>query len=278
MALFSAFLRITQYKKTVKYFILFERRKDMLRRLIIGVLFILIILLGFSMSGFAQTETDAKVMEKFKKAFPRVKTENIGKADIEGMYEINMPGKILYYFPEKDYLFAGSIWNSEGKNLTDERESAITTEKIKNLSLEKALKLGNGERIVIEFTNPDCHYCRDASKFLSKQENIVRYVFFVTFDRQKDAAQKVRYIFCGKDKEKAYKEVMNGDLDKMGFAVCNDEKAEALFNEHKHISETIGINSTPQFWINGKHVQGADIPVMEKLLGVGAKEPSEKKE
>jgi thiol:disulfide interchange protein DsbC len=248
----------------------------MLRRLLTGSLLIFIALTGFSMPGFAQTDINTKVMEKFKKAFPRVKVESIRKADIEGMYEINMPGRILYYFPEKDYLFAGSIWNSAGENLTDERESILITEKVKNLSLEKALKIGQGERIIIEFTDPDCPYCRDASKYLSKQDNIVRYVFFVSLGMHKDAEQKIRYILCEKDKEKAYKEVMNGDLDKMGFAVCNDEKVEALLNEHKRIAETMGINSTPQFWINGRHVQGADIPLIEKLLG-GVK-GSEKKQ
>jgi thiol:disulfide interchange protein DsbC len=278
MALFSAILRITQYKKVVKYFILFGRRNTMLRKLIISGLFIFIILLSSSISGFAQNDADGEVMEKFKKAFPRVKPESIGKADIEGMYEVNIPGKILYYFPEKDYLFVGSIWNSADKNLTDERESQIITEKVKNLSLEKAVKLGKGERVIIEFTNPDCSYCRNASKFLSQQDNIVKYVFFVHFGTNKDTEQKIRYVLCGKDREKAYKEAMNGDLDKMGFALCNDEKVEALLNEHKRISSAMGINSTPQFWIEGKHVQGADIPLIGKLLGIKSKEQQEKKQ
>lgn len=248
----------------------------MLRKLLTVGIFIFIILPCLSISGLAQTDPDAKVLEKFKKAFPRIKAESIVKTDIEGMYEVNMPGRIMYYFPEKDYLFAGSIWNTSGRNLTDERQSLIITEKIKALSLEKALIIGKGERIIIEFTDPDCPYCRDASKHLSKKENIVRYVFFVSLGMHKDADQKVRYIFCGKDKEKAYKEAMNGDLDGMKFTVCNDEKVETLINEHKKISNAIGINSTPQFWIEGKHVQGADIPMMDKLLGGGAKEPEKK--
>jgi thiol:disulfide interchange protein DsbC len=250
----------------------------MLRKLIAVGFLLLIILPGFSTSLFAQTDVDtAKVMEKFKETFPLAKAEGILKTDIEGMYEISIPGKILYYFPGKNYLFTGSIWNAAGKNLTDERESSMTTEKVKNLSLEKALKLGKGERIIVEFTDPDCSFCRDASKYLSKQENIVRYVFFFPLPMHKNAEQKVRYILCEKDKEKAYKDVMNGDLDKMKFAVCNDEKVEAILNEHKRIAASMGINSTPQFWIEGKHVQGADIPLIGKLLGIESKETEKKK-
>jgi thiol:disulfide interchange protein DsbC len=250
----------------------------MLRRLITVGFFLLIILPSFSISLFAQTDVDAtKVMEKFQETFPWAKAEVIQKTDIEGMYEISIPGKILYYFPGKNYLFTGAIWNSAGKNLTDERESSLTTEKVKNLSLEKSLKLGKGEHIVIEFTDPDCSYCRDASKYLSKQENIARYVFFVPLPMHKNAEQKIRYILCEKDKEKAYKDAMSGELDKVKFNVCNDEKVEALLNEHKRIAASMGINSTPQFWIDGKHVQGANIPLIGRLLGIESKEQEKKK-
>jgi len=248
----------------------------MLRRLLINGLFILIVTLGFSLYGFAQTDMDVKVMEKLNKAFPSIKAESIIKTDMEGVYEVNVPGKTLYYFPDKDYLFTGSIWNSKGKNLTEERESVILTEKVRSLSLEKALKIGKGENIIIEFTDPDCPYCRDASKYLSKKENIIRYVFFVPLAMHKDAEQKIKYVLCAKNIEAAYKEAMNGDLDGKKFAVCNDEKVEALLNEHRRISKSIGINSTPQFWINGKHVEGADIPLIEKLLGGAVKEPVKK--
>lgn len=249
----------------------------MFKRLICWLLVLFGILLGFQVSGFAQTNTEAKIteakiMEKFKKAFPKVNAEALRKTDIDGMYEIIIPGRILYYFPEKDYMFAGAIWTAAGKNLTEERASEIATEKLKNVPLEKALKIGNGKNIVIEFTDPDCPFCRDASKFLSAHGNITRFVFFVPLPIHKNAEQKVRYVFSSKDKEKAYEEAMTGKLDSMKFEVSHDEKVERLLNEHKQISAKIGINSTPQFWINGRHVSGANMPLIKSLLGQDAKQ------
>jgi len=247
----------------------------MLKRLICG-LFAFGILLSLLTAEFAQAGTDLEVMEKLKKSFPWANAESVRKTDVEGMYEVAVPGRVVYYFPDKDYLFVGSILTPARKNLTEERMNEIATEKIKTLPLEKGLKIGSGKNIVIEFTDPDCPYCRDASKFLSGQGNITKYVFFIPLPMHPDAESKVRYVFCAKDKEKAYEEAMSGKLDGKKYEVCKDEKVEKLLNEHKQISAKMGINSTPQFWINGKHVSGANIALMKSLLGQDIKKPQDK--
>ena len=241
-------------------------RIGMLRKLVYGVL-IIGALLGCSTTGIARAASDSEVMDKFKNSFPGANAESLRKTDIEGMYEIVVPGRIIYYFPEKDYIFVGSILTASRKNLTEERMNQIATEKIKTLSLEKGLKMGDGRNVVIEFTDPDCPYCRDASKFLSGQANITKYVFFIPLPMHPDAENKVRYVFCAKDKEKAYEEAMTGKLDGKKYEVCSDEKVEKLIGEHKQLAAKMGVNSTPQFWINGKHVSGANIPLMQSLLG-----------
>jgi thiol:disulfide interchange protein DsbC len=244
----------------------------MLKRLICRF-FAFGILLSLLTAGFAQAATDSEVMEKFKKSFPWANGESLRKTDVEGVYEVAVPGRLVYYLPEKDYLFVGSILTPTRKNLTEERMNEIATEKIKTLPLEKALKIGSGKNIVIEFTDPDCPYCRDASKFLLGQGNITKYVFFIPLPMHPDAENKVRYVFCAKDKEKAYEEAMTGKLDGKKYEVCTDEKVGKLLNEHKQISAKMSINSTPQFWINGKHVSGANIPLMKSLLGQDVKKP-----
>ncbi|MCX8022573.1 MAG: DsbC family protein [Syntrophorhabdaceae bacterium] len=216
----------------------------------------------------AGEDVDPKILEKFKKSYPMAQAERLNKTDIEGMYEVIAPGRIFYYFPEKNYLFAGALWASPNRNLTEERLGEILTEKVKALPLEKALKIGDGKIKVIEFTDPDCPYCRDASKFLSSQSNITRYIFFTPLPIHKEAEQKIKYIFCAKDRERAYEEAMTGKLDNKKFEICNDDKVVRLLNEHKQISASVGINSTPQFWINGKRVAGANINLMKSLLGV----------
>ncbi len=242
----------------------------MLKKLILG-LFVFLSLSNLSTAGSNGTATDSEVMDRFKKSFPWANAESLHKSDIEGMYEVSVPGRVIYYFPDKEYIFVGSILTPSRKNLTEERMSEVATEKIKTLPLEKGLKMGSGKNVVIEFTDPDCPYCRQASKFLSAQANITKYVFFIPLPMHPDAENKVRYVFCAKDKEKAYEDAMTGKLDGKKYEVCKDEKVEKLISEHKQLAAKMSVNSTPQFWINGKHVSGANIPLMQSLLGQEAK-------
>jgi thiol:disulfide interchange protein DsbC len=247
----------------------------MLKKLVCGV-FLFGVVLNLSVVGIVRAATDSEVMEKFKKSFPWANGESLRKTDVEGMYEVAVPGRIIYYLPEKDYILVGPILTPSRKNLTEERMNEIATEKIKTLPLEKGLRMGTGKNVVIEFTDPDCPYCRDGSKFLSGQGNITKYVFFIPLPMHPDAENKVRYVFCAKDKEKSYEEAMSGKLDGKKYEVCSDEKVEKLISEHKQIAAKMGINSTPQFWINGKHVSGANIPLMQSLLGQDIKKPQER--
>ena len=242
-------------------------------------LIIVLLLCGIFVSScacrFARHNTDSHVPESLKKAFPQIKAEDVSKTDIEGMYEVVVQGRILYYFPEKGYIFTGSIWTSTGRNLTEERVNEMLTKKVKGVPLEKGLKIGTGTNVVIEFTDPDCPYCRQASKFFAQQKNVTRYVYFLPLPSHKDAEPKIKYILCAKDKEKAYEEAMTGKLDGKKIEACTDEKALKLFGEQQQIIAKLGLNSTPQFWVNGKHVSGANIPQIESHL---KKEPPKGKQ
>lgn len=215
---------------------------------------------------FVFAQADNVVLGQLKKSFPQIKVDEFKKADIDGMYEIVSNGKVIYYFPQKNFIFAGVIWTSAGKNLTMEREGEVITKKMKDVPLDKGLKIGSGENIVLEFTDPDCPYCRQASKFFAQQKNVTRYVYFLPLPSHKDAEQKIKYVLCAKDKEKAYEEAMTGKLDGKKIEPCSDENAMKLFNEQKQIIARLGLNSTPQFLVNGKHVSGANIPLIESLL------------
>jgi len=141
--------------------------------------------------------------------------------------------------------------------------------KLKALPLERALKIGSGPRTVIEITDPDCPFCRKASEFFAKRDDITRYVFLYPLKMHPNAEAKIKYIFCAEGKAKAYEEAMTGKLDDMKFKPCEDAAAAELVKTHKEIGGKIGIEGlgTPLFVIDGKVVRGANIPEIEKILG-----------
>jgi thiol:disulfide interchange protein DsbC len=209
--------------------------------------------------------------ESFRKSFPDIPLESITPADIPGLYEIVAGGRVAYYAPGPEYLIIGEIVTKEKKNLTQARNNELQGNKFKDLPLEKAVKIGSGPHTVIEITDPDCPFCRTASDYFAKRNDVTRHVFFYPLSGlHPNAEAKVRYILCAKDRAKAYEEAMTGKLDDMKFTPCDAAAAAAeLFKTHKEIGDKIGVGSigTPLFMIDGQVVNGANIPQIEKILG-----------
>jgi thiol:disulfide interchange protein DsbC len=204
--------------------------------------------------------------ETFRKSFPDIRTESIRPAPVKGLYEIVSGGQVFYYVPGPEYIIHGAIITRDRRNLTAERAQKILEGNLKTAPLEKALKIGSGTHTVVEFTDPDCSYCRQASAFLSARSDVTRYIFFFPLSIHQNAGAKVRYIFCAADRKLAYEEAMTGKLDGMKFATCEDAAAIEAGKTHLEIANRIGVNSTPLFLINGQVVEGADIPLMRQIL------------
>jgi thiol:disulfide interchange protein DsbC len=119
----------------------------------------------------------------------------------------------------------------------------------------------------VEFTDPDCPYCRKASEFLEQKKDATRYIFFLPLPMHPDAENKVKYIFCAEDKAKAYEDAMKGKLDNQKYEKCDKPEAVELLKFHKDLAGKMGINGTPFFIINGKKaITGANTPEIEAAL------------
>lgn len=203
-----------------------------------------------------------------KEAFPQLNFDSIEPSDIKGLYEVVVGQNILYFYPEKEYLIAGEIYNKDRQSITAEKRKLISEKLLKDLPLDKAVKIGNGKNTVIEFTDPDCPYCKKASEFLSTQSNMTRYIFFAPFAHPA-AIEKVHYILNAKDKEKAYSDMMEKSLP--APAPVENQAVKDLAQEHISLAKKMGVQGTPTFFVNGKMVVGADTKQIEQLLKEGKK-------
>lgn len=215
------------------------------------------------------TEVSAAVgspEEAFKKSFPQIPAERISETAIQGVYEVIVGNEILYYAPGPDYLLLGEIVAKDGRNLTQEKIRELIAAKARNLPLDQAIRIGKGPQRVIEITDPDCPYCRQASAFFAGRTDVTRYIFFYPLPFHKDAEAKALYALCAKDQGKAYEEAMTGKLDDMKFPPCGDVRAEETLKKHKEVATRLGLSGTPFFLIGDSAVFGANIPLIENLL------------
>jgi len=140
----------------------------------------------------------------------------------------------------------------------------LLLEKARVLPLEKALKIGSGRHMIIEFTDPDCPYCRKAFHTIKKYPDVTHYIFFLPLKNTSE--KKVRYILCARDRVEAYKEIFSGQLDERYLSGCADDRIDALIKIHREQSVHLGIEGVPFFIIDGHIISGADIAKIEKVL------------
>jgi thiol:disulfide interchange protein DsbC len=221
--------------------------------------------------GSANAESD--VEKTLKSSFPDIAYDSINQSPVKGIYEITQGKNILYFASEEGIIIAGNMFDKTKKNLTANRLEEIAAKfneiialKAKNLPLNKAVKTGKGKHVVIEFTDPDCPFCRNAAKFFEARTDVTKYTFFIPLPMHPDAPNKVRYILCQKDKGKAFDEVMKGKIDGQKYQTCTNAEVDELIKIHESEGAKLSISSTPFFIIDGKVVTGADIPQIEKLL------------
>ena|ERR1039457_3895596 len=199
-----------------------------------------------------------------RQAFPDLSIDRVEPTDINGLFEVTSGTRIYYYFPEKDYLFLGDIYTKEKKNLTEEKRNGISSRMVSTLPLDKAVKVGNGKKKVIEITDPDCPFCKQASEFFRSRTDVTRYVFFAPFAHPA-AIEKIYYILNAKDQEKAYLDIMEGKII-LPVQETYSETIQSLAREHLILAKKVGVRGTPTFFINGITVVGADVSQIERLL------------
>lgn len=133
------------------------------------------------------------------------------------------------------------------------------------MALGKAIRIGTGKSMVIEFTDPDCPFCRKAASYFRNRHDVTLYVFLKPLAMHPHAREKALHILSAPDRGKAYDDVMTGKLDgKQPIAAT--PAAERLLDEHMAIAREEKVDSVPTFIISGRIITGFNQQRIEALL------------
>jgi thiol:disulfide interchange protein DsbC len=133
------------------------------------------------------------------------------------------------------------------------------------LNLDKAVKVGSGKTMVIEFTDPDCPYCRKAEAYFAGKPGVTRYIFFIPLASHPASKGKIQYILSARDKARAYQEILSGPFDPKKLTEITPEGIK-LQKEHQEIARANKMTSTPTFMIYGRIIEGFDLNRLAPLL------------
>jgi thiol:disulfide interchange protein DsbC len=213
--------------------------------------------------------------QQLHQTFTNLQFEDFGPAPVKGpIYQATAGGRIIYYAPQSEHLLFAAVYDRNGVNVTALAQDASARKKLGSLDPAKALVIGPaGAPTVIEFTDPECPYCRALEKFwlakAAEGKPVRRLVYFVSGIHPK-AAAKSEHILCSPDKEAEFKAIYAGaEPAKLRTCAAGHAKVEAdAMAVHK-----IGITGTPTLIVDGKLVSGFQQGELEKFLEDHAKTP-----
>ncbi|MGB3400720.1 MAG: DsbC family protein [Candidatus Deferrimicrobiaceae bacterium] len=111
----------------------------------------------------------------------------------------------VYIDFSKKYLISGQIIRIATKeNVTESRFQRMNTVDVSTIPLADAIVIGDpkAKRRVIEFSDPDCHFCaklhEEAKKVVAKDPDVVFFVKLYSRNNNRQTIEKILSVLCGK--------------------------------------------------------------------------------
>lgn len=168
---------------------------------------ILLTLLSISLAHAAETDVTTKLKGMLVKELGAI--TQVNPSPVAGLYEVVTADHIFYSDESGQYLIDGSMFDIRNRrNLTETRSRQLFAVDFNQLPLELAVKKvkGNGNRKLAFFTDPNCGFCKKLERELEDVSDVTLYMFLYPIFN--GSAEKVRGVWCSKDKVKAWDDLM----------------------------------------------------------------------
>ncbi len=210
----------------------------------------------------------AEAEQQLKQTFTNLQFDDFEPAPVKGaIYQASAGGRIVYYAPESEHLLFASVFDKNGVNLTALAQEAGLSKRLRAIDPSQALVIGPADApTVIEFTDPDCPYCRALDRYWASKaaegKPVRRLIYFVS-GIHPEAAAKAEHILCSKDKEAAFKAIYAGAAPAT-LQTC--PTGRSTVEAHAKLVGSAGITGTPTLIANGKLISGFQQAEIEAFL------------
>ncbi|WP_247687580.1 DsbC family protein [Pseudoalteromonas luteoviolacea] len=196
-----------------------------------------------------------EAQEQLQSTFKNLQFSSFKPGPIDGLFEINAGGQIIYFHPQKELLFMGEVFNKEGQSLTAQSLEADANALESKLPVDKSIKIVKEGAIteLIEFTDPECGYCKSFERFMQKEGGLINRTVFFDTRGSESSRQKVVHILCSSDREKAMQDIYMG-IKPSKYLDCPEGRE--MQKVHAEATRLAGVRGTPSFIINGKLTLG----------------------
>lgn len=200
--------------------------------------------------------------------FTNLQFDEFGPAPVKGdIYQAIAGGRVVYYAPASEHILFATVYDKNGVNLTAIAQEGSTRQRMRLVDPAQALAIGPKDApTVIEFTDPDCIYCRALDKFWAAKaaegKPVKRLIYFVT-GIHPQAGAKAEHILCSPDKEAAFRAIYAGAAPTV-LNTC--EAGAAKVKADAETVRKLGIAGTPTLIADGKLISGFQQAELEAFL------------
>ncbi len=218
-----------------------------------------LLMAGAILPTFAQADNNEALRyaeNQLKTTFSNFTVTAFKESKIKGLYEVHASDKLFYYSPESEALIFGQAYSKDGTNLTQLSLQEALQERMESSDidamLDTAVVINEGSKLkLIEFSNPDCGYCKAYSKWIKDFEKansikVERHIIYSHNAGFPNARAKFEHLICSDDKHQAELDIENAKFS--DFKTCNE--AKDVFTAHEKASKFFGVQGTPTFLIN----------------------------
>ncbi|MDB1124827.1 thioredoxin fold domain-containing protein [Vibrio algarum] len=192
-----------------------------------------------------------------------VNVVSIAPATIDGLYEVDTTGGMVFSNAQGDQFIAGTLYalddNGQYVDVLAERQAPKNAEKIEQYASDMIVYPAENEKYVITvFTDTTCTYCVRLHSQMQGYNDLGITVRYLAYPRQGptgEVAQEMARIWCSVDPEKSMTQAklnhsFNEDVD-------NLEQCGQKIMEQYALGRDLGISGTPAVFLpNGKLLAG----------------------
>ena len=220
-----------------------------------------VLLVTTGLAAGAAHGSEAVIRKAVQARFPDLPVESIAKTPFNGIYEVVLGGRIVYTDEKVSYVFIGNLLDTRAtgeRDLTRERGAQLAAQTLRKAT-DQAIKRvrGTGKRVIYTFEDPNCGYCKQLQKELTKVNDITVYIFLMPILSQ-DSVEKSRAIWCAKDRAKAWDDVML-----RGLALPGEAKCDTPLEKNMELAQRFRINGTPAIFLADGRMLGGYVPADE---------------
>lgn len=137
--------------------------------------------------------------------FPKI--DEVRPSGMPGLYEVRVGHELYYSDAQGAYLIRGELIDTRSqRNLTQERIKQLSAIDFAQLPLQDAVvwKVGNGQRRIAVFADPNCGYCKKLEAELQHLKDVTVYTFLYPVLAQ-DSVDKAKNVWCSGDATQSWR-------------------------------------------------------------------------